>query len=200
MLYLWAMVIAYHCKRYFTSLGWTFYGSSYCLLICAANKEKQLTWAQGYGLYKDKDFEEVIWTHECIVQLETHKRFCCRRGEPKPRHVVWVPDLNWYPDYCTSDTAVFDQASCMHHVILIVTPLNTQSKTPYQSSCLGGISFRGRTGICIEATLYTWVRFLCHLSTMLTQFNTSSQWPQDCERDQLVASSGRVNWHQQHTV
>ena len=74
-----------------TSLGWTFRGSSYCQLIRAANKEKWLAWAQHYGSYKDEDFEEVIWTDECTVQLETHRRFCCRkRGEPprpKPRYV-----------------------------------------------------------------------------------------------------------------
>ena len=66
-----------------TSLGWTFCGSSYCQLIRAQNREKRLAWAQCYGTYKDEDFEEVIFTDECTVQLETHRRFCCRkRGEP----------------------------------------------------------------------------------------------------------------------
>ena len=65
-----------------TSLGWTFRGSSYCQLIRAQDKEKRLAWAQRYGTYKDEDFEEVIFTDECTVQLET-QRFCCRkRGEP----------------------------------------------------------------------------------------------------------------------
>ena len=72
-----------------TSLGWTFHGSSYCQLIRAQNKKKRLAWAQRY---KDEDFEDVIFTDECTVQLETHRRFCCRkRGEPpkpKPRYDV----------------------------------------------------------------------------------------------------------------
>ena len=72
-----------------SSLGWTFRGSAYCQLIREANKHKRLVWAQQYGTYKDEDFEDVIWTDECTVQLETHRRFCCRkRGEPpkaKPR-------------------------------------------------------------------------------------------------------------------
>ncbi len=69
-----------------TSLGWTFRGSSYCQLIREANKGKRLLWAQQYI---DDGFENVVWTDECTVQLETHRRFCCRkRGEPpkpKPR-------------------------------------------------------------------------------------------------------------------
>ena len=67
-------------------LGWTFRGSAYCQLIRAPNKLKRLQWAQAY---MQDSFEDVIWTDECSVQLETHKRFCCRKqGEPprpKPR-------------------------------------------------------------------------------------------------------------------
>ena len=72
-----------------TSLGWTFRGSAYCQLIREANKEKRLLWARQHV---GDDFENVVWTDECTVQLETHRRFCCRkRGEPprpKPRYVV----------------------------------------------------------------------------------------------------------------
>ncbi len=83
-----------------TSLGWTFRGSAYCQLIREANKAKRLQWAR---TYKDDDFENVVWTDECTVQLETHRRFCCRkRGQPpkpKPRcvdvaaHPVSVHDI-----------------------------------------------------------------------------------------------------------
>ena len=68
------------------ALGWTFRGISYCQLIRAANVAKRLEWAQEY-LYDS--FERIIWTDECTPQLETHRRFCCRKwGEPpcnKPR-------------------------------------------------------------------------------------------------------------------
>ena len=70
-----------------TSLGWTFRGSAYCQLIREANMTKRLLWAQQY---LNDSFENVVWTDECSVQLETHRRFCCRkRGEPprpKPRY------------------------------------------------------------------------------------------------------------------
>ena len=71
-----------------TTLGWTFRGSAYCQLIRNANKEKRLAFAL---THLNNDFENVIWTNECTVQMESHRRFCCRkRGEaprPKPRYV-----------------------------------------------------------------------------------------------------------------
>ena len=69
-----------------TTLGWTFRGSAYCQLIREANKAKRLQWAQEHI---GDSFEDVIWTDECTVQMESHRRFACRkRGEapkPKPR-------------------------------------------------------------------------------------------------------------------
>ena len=72
------------------SLGWTFRGSAYCQLIRDKNKRKRLEWARKH---RQDDFDNVVWTDECSVQLETHKRFCCRKqGEPprpKPRFVTY---------------------------------------------------------------------------------------------------------------
>ena len=69
-----------------TKLGWTFRGSAYCQLIRDANKAKRLEWAREH---KDDSFDDVIWTDECTVQMESHRRFTCRKlGEaprPKPR-------------------------------------------------------------------------------------------------------------------
>ena len=73
------------CRK---SLGWTHRGSTYCQLIRDANKEKRVAWARQYI---GDDFEDVIWTDETTVQLESHRRFACRkRGEPpkpKPRYM-----------------------------------------------------------------------------------------------------------------
>ena len=69
-----------------TALGWTFRGSAYCQLIRESNKIKRLEWARQH---LQDNFDNVVWTDECSVQLETHKRYCCRKqGEPprpKPR-------------------------------------------------------------------------------------------------------------------
>ena len=72
-----------------TSLGWAFRSSAYCQLIREENKVKWLLqWAQ---MHIDDNFENVVWTDEYSVQLETYRWFCCRKwGEPprcKPRYV-----------------------------------------------------------------------------------------------------------------
>ena len=59
-----------------TSLGWTFRGSAYCQLIREVNKAKRLQWAIEN---QDLNFDDVVWTDECTVQLESHRRFCCRK-------------------------------------------------------------------------------------------------------------------------
>jgi transposase len=68
-----------------TTLGRTFRGSAYCQLIRDANKVKRLQWSEQH---KDDNFDDVICT---TVQLETHRRFCCRKigqvPKPKPRYV-----------------------------------------------------------------------------------------------------------------
>ena len=73
-------------------LGWTFRGSGYCQLIRDA-KQKRLDWAQRH--ISDK-FEDVIWSDEASIQLETHRRHCYRKlGErptpkPCPKHPLKV--------------------------------------------------------------------------------------------------------------
>ena len=90
-----------HCR---TALGWTFRGSAYCQLIREANKAKRLAWAQEHD---DDSFEDVIWTDECTVQMESHRRFACRKlGEaprPKPRYICKIIKsvLHYSYYYCT---------------------------------------------------------------------------------------------------
>ena len=52
-----------------SSLGWTYRGSSYCQLIRESNKAKRLEYATANLLYH---FEDVVFSDECTVQLETH--------------------------------------------------------------------------------------------------------------------------------
>ena len=71
-------------------LGWTFRGSAYCQLIRDVNKLKRLEWARHNLEASQKNgFNDVVWTDECTVQLETHRRHSCRRKgqppRPKPR-------------------------------------------------------------------------------------------------------------------
>ncbi len=76
-----------------TILGWTFRGSGYCQLIRDANKIKRQDWANA-NLHGN--FEDVIWSDECSVQMESHRRTCCRkigeppRPKPRPKHPAKV--------------------------------------------------------------------------------------------------------------
>lgn len=63
-------------------LGWTYRGSAYCQLIRHQNKEKRLQWAR---TYLHDNFDNVIWSDETTVQLETHRRHCYRKCGEKPR-------------------------------------------------------------------------------------------------------------------
>ena len=91
------------------ALGWSYRGSAYCQLIRAVNKEKRLQWAREY---RDDNFENVVWTDETSVQLETHRRFCCRKFRQKPRY-------------------------------------KPRPKHPVKVHVWAGISWNGRTDICI---------------------------------------------------
>jgi transposase len=64
-------------------LGWNTRGVAYCQMIQEANKAKRLIWAKENI---DKNFNNVIWTDETSVQMESHRRFCCRKKSQKPRY------------------------------------------------------------------------------------------------------------------
>lgn len=64
-------------------LGWTRHGTAYCQLIRPANRVKRLEWArENLG----EIFENVIWSDETTVQMESHCRFHCYKKGCKPRY------------------------------------------------------------------------------------------------------------------
>ena len=75
------------CSR--EQLGWTFRGSAYCQLIRNVNKEKRLLWALQH---QNDRFENVIFSDEASIQLETHRKRCYRKkgekpqNKPRPKH------------------------------------------------------------------------------------------------------------------
>ena len=118
-------------------LGWTYRGSAYCQLIRQANKEKRLEWARAH---LHDNFEDVLWTDESSVQLECHKRFCCRKkGEqpcPKPRAKypvkvhVWA-GIGWHG---ATEICIFDgiMDAAMYVRILQVALLPTLQRPEYE--------------------------------------------------------------------
>ena len=69
--------------RWRNDLGWTAKGTKYCQMIREVNKEKRLKWATEN---QDTSFENVIFTDETTVQMETHRRTCCYKRGCKPRY------------------------------------------------------------------------------------------------------------------
>ena len=64
-------------------LGWTRRGTAYCQLIRAPNRAKRLQWAlQNLG----ETCEDVIWSDETSVQMESHRQFHCYKRGSKPRY------------------------------------------------------------------------------------------------------------------
>ena len=63
-------------------LGWVYRGSAYCQLIRETNKQKRLEFALA-NLYEP--FNDVIFSDETTVQLESHRRYCYRKTGEKPR-------------------------------------------------------------------------------------------------------------------
>ena len=75
------------CRK---ELGWTYRGSAYCQMIREPNKAKRMEWATQYVHEAETGFLDVIYTDETSIQMESHRRFCCRKaGQPpknKPRY------------------------------------------------------------------------------------------------------------------
>ena len=63
--------------------GCTRCGTAYCQLIRAANCMKRLEWARENS---GDSFEDVIWSDETSVQMESHRRFHCYKRGSKPRY------------------------------------------------------------------------------------------------------------------
>ncbi len=80
------------CRR---ELGWTFHGSRYCQMIREPNKVKRLEWCV-QQMQESDDLEDVIWSDETSIQLESHRRYAFRKRDqapklkPRPKHPLKV--------------------------------------------------------------------------------------------------------------
>ena len=64
----------------------------YCQLISEVNKEKGMEWCLNTMISNDLELSDVIWTDECSVQFESHRKITYHKhGEPskmvsRPKH------------------------------------------------------------------------------------------------------------------
>ena len=69
--------------RWRKDLGRTSKGTSYCQMICDANKKRRLQFAHET---KEMTFDDIIYTDETTVQIETHRRMCSYKKDCKPHY------------------------------------------------------------------------------------------------------------------
>ena len=55
-------------------------------MIGEQNKLKRLNWAIAHLHEAETGFKDVVWTDECTVQLESHRRICCLKGGEAPKN------------------------------------------------------------------------------------------------------------------
>lgn len=64
-------------------LGWVSKKTRYCALIREASKEKRLLWCQQRVEQNDLELNDVIFSDESSVQLESHRKTCYHKtGQP----------------------------------------------------------------------------------------------------------------------
>ena len=61
-------------------LGWTFTTARYCQGIRDANKQKRVKWVNKC-LENEEQFKDAIFTDECTVQLECHRKKSFRKTD-----------------------------------------------------------------------------------------------------------------------
>ena len=70
-------------KRTRRNLGWVSKRTRYCALISETNREKRKKWSEERIAQNDLELKDVIWTDECTVQLEPHRKSLFhKKGEP----------------------------------------------------------------------------------------------------------------------
>ena len=83
-------------------LGWTFRGSAYCQLIRVANKAKRLQFTQDFLHEAATGFNDVVFTDETSIQLESHRLFCCRKRGQLPKTKSRYIYINTYNELISS--------------------------------------------------------------------------------------------------
>ena len=64
-------------------LGWTAEKTRYGALVSESNQEKRVVWCNERMETNDMDFDDVVFSDECTVQSESHRRVTFyKKGQP----------------------------------------------------------------------------------------------------------------------
>ena len=151
--------------RFRSKLGWRYRGAAYCQMIREVNMLKRLQWAQEI-LQTSDTFHDVIWSDESTIQLESHKRFCCRKKGSKPRN-------------------------------------KPRPKHPIKLHVWAGISWKGRTDICIfegrmDANMYVNILDCCLIPFVNKHYPNGHRFMQD--NDPKHTSKRAVQFFQDRNI
>ena len=80
-----SVTTSWRCRK---ELGWTTRRTAYCQMVRQANKAKRLEWAHAHlhETEAEAGFSDIIFTDETSVQLESHRRFSCRKTGERPKN------------------------------------------------------------------------------------------------------------------
>ena len=112
-------------KRARYQLGWRATRPKYCQLVREANKAKRLDWCKD-RLMENEQFDNVIFTDECSVQLDSHGRLCfCKEKEvrkikPKPKHPTKVHIWGGISKRGTTELVIFKGIMKAEHYCTIL--------------------------------------------------------------------------------
>ena len=170
-----------------SQLGKTFRGSAYCQLIREANKVKHVDWCTANG---GNDFSDVIFTDECTVQLESHRRTCCRmKGQP-PKN---------------QSHGAYRFSTQNKGIDLSMISFSLRAKHPTKVHVWAGISKKGPTQICIfdgimKAPLYvnilerTLLPFIARVMPTSHRFMADNDPKHTSRLAQNFLQEKKINW------
>ena len=93
-------------KRTRKELGWVAKRTRYCALISEKNRDARVTWCNEQIAEGDLYFENVVWSDECTVQLESYHHITFRK---KGQLVVYRMGPKHPPPKCMYGQGFLDE-------------------------------------------------------------------------------------------
>ena len=107
------------------SLGWKSTRPKYCQLVREVNKQKRLEWCKD-RLRENDQFDKVIFTDECSVQLDRHGHVCFRKEneprkmKPRPKHPLKVHIWGGISKKGATPLVIFKGILNAHHFCTVI--------------------------------------------------------------------------------
>ena len=125
-------------KKAQIDLGWAAMKTRYGVMISENNQEKRVEWWKERLETGDDDFDDIIYSDECTVQLESHRKITFyKKGQPiwykmKAKHPPKVNVWGGISSRGTTKVAVFTRTlTATHYVDILEAALLPFLETVY---------------------------------------------------------------------